>query len=224
MRTLAASCLLLTAATAAADTTRQLEVTPSALLLADEDDPKLQRLAGVTDRGPLAPEHEAPTVKFAYRGYGLPNLDTSTLAFNALELDLYPVSARWVRVGVEAEFGWGGGAVDGQDSHAWDFVAGAIVGVQYPWRVTPFAEARFVAGLLGGDVIGQTALTWVWMGGLDVGAEVYVAGRFYLSGAIGWLHGSYNGIDLAWARAHPMDDRRLIFSGDSFTFKIGLGL
>lgn len=211
----------------------RIEIAPSALLAAGEDDPKLQREAGVRDRGPFDVEraHETPAVKLSYRHLDLPNLkgagmsDTADLSFHVIELDMYPISQRYLRLALDAEFGYGIGVLDDKPNRAWSLVTGANLGFQYPWRVTPFLDGRFLAGLLGGDVTGQTAITWLYMLGFDSGIEVYLAGRFYLSAAIGYLHTSYSGVDLPYTKAHPTEEaRRATLSGDTFTFKIGLGL
>ena len=209
-------------------------IPPSAqLAAADDDDPKLQRAAGVRDRGPIRADdaHESPAVKLAYRHLDLPNLkgtgmtDTADLSFHVIELDIYPISRRYLRLGLDAEFGYGIGILDDQPARAWYLTTGANLGFQYPWRVTPFIDGRLVAGLLGGDVIGQTAIAWIYMAGFDSGIELYIAGRFYVSVAIGYLHTGYNGVDLPYTKAHPTEDaRREVISGDTFTFKIGLGL
>ena len=107
-------------------------------------------------------------------------------------------------------------------------VAGLTAAFQYPWRVTPFVEGRFVAGFIGGDtgtLLGKAITTYAWAGGIDVGAEVYLAGRLYVSAALGWVHPVYRGIDVAYARSHPVSDPKYRdISGDSFTFKLGFGL
>ncbi len=219
---------------------RAAESRASAALAADEDDPKLQRLADVSERGPDhhtsvgGAAHHAPAIKFAYRHLTVPNLDLSDIGFNAGEVDIYPISLRYVRLGIDAEVGGGSGTLMNQPTGAWYLVAGLNVGFQYPWRVTPFVDGRFVAGLIGGDVtspgqvapqIQGAATSWTYMGGVDVGAEVYLVDRLYLSVAIGWVHVTYHGVDLDWAKAHPMDDPRYKdIGGDSFTLKIGLGL
>jgi hypothetical protein len=211
--------------------------TSSAGLAADEDDPKLQRLAEVHERGPdthteVVPgeKHKAPALKVAYRRLTATNLDGSDLPFNVFELDLYPISTRWARVALDAELGLGSGTIDAgksdmQTTGAWFLVSGFDIGFQYPMRVTPFVDARFVAGLIGGDVAGHAAVSWVYMGGIEGGVELYLVDRLYMTLGIGWVHTTYHGVDLAYAKAHPEDDPHYQdFGSDSFTFKVGLGL
>jgi hypothetical protein len=184
----------------------------------DEDDPKLARGLSIGRKANWR-THHVPRVKLGYRRLSASGLEGGTIDFNVIELSYYP-SSRILRFGMEAAFGWGADAYK-----SWFFTAGAVLGLQYPWRVTPFLEARFNAGLLGGSFMGQTAVSWVYMGGIDTGIEVYVASRFYLSASIGWVHPTYSGIDVEYVKAHPqLDPERKEFANDSFTFKFGLGL
>src|SRR5439155_1757035 len=77
-------------------------------------------------------------------------------------------------------------------------LVGVTAGVQYPARVTPFLEGRFVGGVLEGQLdgaltVGETtyrgnsATTWIYGGGLETGVEVYLLRRLYLSAALGWM-------------------------------------
>jgi hypothetical protein len=184
----------------------------------DEDDPKLARGLAISKKANWR-THYVPRVKLGYRRLSAAGLEGGTIDFNVIELSYYP-SSRILRFGMEAAFGWGA-----DPYNSWFFTAGAVLGVQYPWRVTPFIEARFNAGLLGGSYMGQSAVSWVYTGGIDTGIEVYVARRFYLSAAIGWVHPTYSGIDVEYVKAHPqLDPERKEFANDSFTFKFGIGL
>jgi hypothetical protein len=226
---------LLAAPARADDTPAAPPNPPSARLAADEDDPKLQRMAEVHERGPdvhtdVGVAHKTPSLKVAYRRLSATNLDGSDLPFNAFELDLYPISAKWVRVALEGELGLGSGTIDAgkadqQATGAWYLVSGFAVGLHYPARVTPFLDARFVAGVIGGDVAGHSAVSWVYMGGLETGVELYIVDRLFLTVGLGWVHTTYHGVDIVYTRAHPEDDPHYMnIGGDSFTFKIGLGL
>jgi hypothetical protein len=190
------------------------------------DDPKLARgTDAAVQKKAAEPEHPAPAVKLSYRRLSMPNLDGSDLPFNSGQIDMYAISRRWVRIGIEAEVGTGKGTLDGKPSSAWYLAAGLTAGIQYPWRVTPFVEGRFIAGFIGGDIAGQTALSYTYQGGIDSGIELYLVDRFYLSAAIGWVHPVYRGVDFEYARAHPTADPMYRnFASDAFTFKIGLGL
>jgi hypothetical protein len=181
----------------------------------DEDDPKLARAE--VHAAWWSGEHDVPRFKLAYRRDWAAALEGGDLAFDVAELDFYPVS-KFVRFGLAGEFGWGGGTYG-----LWYFVTGASLGLQCPMRVTPFLEGRFVAGVLGGAFMGQSAVSWIYEGGIDTGIEVYYARRFYVSAAIGWAHPVYGGVDVA-----QLDQNHRIvrqdFAADSLTFKVGLGL
>jgi hypothetical protein len=98
------------------------------------------------------------------------------------------------------------------------------LGFQYPARVTPFVEGRFVAGMAGATVLNTPVVSYMYVGGIDGGIELYVVDRFYLTAAIGWAHPVYSGVDLVALRAHPMlDPPRKDFATDSLTIKVGIG-
>ena len=187
-------------------------------LLEDEDDPKLAR--GASQRtGWWRPRHDVPRLKLAYRRLVAAGLEGGEAPFDVVELDFYPVSGL-VRFGIDTELGWSGGPYG-----LWYLTTGATLGLQWPARVTPFVEGRFGAGLFGGSLRGQAAVSWIYQGGIDTGIELYYARRFYLSAAIGWVHPVYGGVDVAALNAHPnLAPVRKDFADDSFTFKVGLGL
>jgi hypothetical protein len=222
MRALVALPLLLIASPAPAFTDAEddpmLARTPAAsvrVVLPDEDDPKLSRGAR---RLWSWRDHPVPRVKLAYRRLVAAGLEGGDLTFDAVGLSYYP-SSGILRFGLDTEVGIG----DRYDS--WYLTSGAVLGLQLPARVTPFVEGRFVAGLIGGSYLGQTAVSYIYTGGIDSGIELYYAGRFYLSAAIGWAHPVYSGIDVAYTKANPkLAPHRKEFENDSFTFKIGLGL
>jgi hypothetical protein len=183
-------------------------------VLPDEDDPKLSRAE--VRRPWWKPDHAVPRFKLAYRRLVAAGPTGGDAPFDVAELDFYPVSGL-VRFGLEGEFGWAGG-----DYSLWYFTTGVTLGLQYPARVTPFLEGRFVAGLVGGAFMGQAAVSWMYQGGIETGVEIYYWRRYYLSAAIGWVHPVYNGVDVA-----ALSNQQVIlkdFSADSFTFKVGLGL
>ncbi len=181
----------------------------------DEDDPKLAR--GEVHAAWWQTDHDVPRFKLSYRRQWAASPDGGDLPFDAAALDFYPVS-KFVRFGLAGEFGYGGG-----NYGLWYFVTGASLGLQWPMRVTPFLEGRFAAGIFGGSYMGQTAVSWIYEGGIDSGIEIYYARRFYLSAAIGWAHPVYGGVDVAQLNANNVVVRK-DFATDSFTFKVGLGL
>ena len=105
---------------------------------ADEDDPKIARAH--------KPRHSVPVPRFklAYRYLPMPMPDATTLTFHAIGFDVYPIST-WVRLGFGVDGSYGGGPL-----RAFYSSISVSLGVQYPWKVTPFLEGRFALGLLGG--------------------------------------------------------------------------
>jgi hypothetical protein len=170
-----------------------------------------------------------PSAKISYRSFVIPNLDGSDLRLHGGEVDIYALSYPYFRLGIDLELGGAKGTVrnNGQDmsTNAWFLLAGLSVGLQYPWRVTPFIDGRFIAGFLGGDVAGKNALTYLYAGGIDAGIEVYFWSHYYFSLAVGWIHPVYRGIDWTYQMANPMADPKFVtVQNDSFTFKIGIGM
>jgi hypothetical protein len=186
----------------------------------DDDDPKTSRAPALYRRRSWDIRHYVPRAKLAYRNFSTIGLQKGdTLGFHVAELDFYP-SSGYLRFGLECQLGFAPGKYD-----AWFLATGAALGFQYPGRVTPFLEGRFDAGLLGGSAAGATAVSYIYMGGIDTGIELYVTGRFYVTAAIGWVHPVYSGVDIDWVLAHPgMAPARKDFESDSFTFKVGIGL
>jgi hypothetical protein len=185
--------------------------------LPDEDDPKLARGAQVRSKF-LVIKHVVPRVDLAYRRFTTAGLEGNSLDFNSIELDFYPVS-NFIRFGLDTEGGVG------TAYSAWYLTVGASLGLQYPWRVTPFVEGRFTAGLIGATFMGQSAVSYLYVGGLEAGADMYIYSRLHLTAALGWAHPVFSGIDVDYVKAHPMlDPQRKDFAADTFTFKIGLGL
>ena len=181
----------------------------------DEDDPKLAR--GEVHAAWWQRPHDVPRFKLGYRRTWMAAPEGPDLAFDAGALDFYPVS-RFVRFGISGEFGWGGG-----DYGLWYLMTGASLGLQLPMRVTPFLEGRFSAGIVGASLMGQSAVSWIYEGGIDTGVEIYYARRFYVSAAIGWAHPVYGGVDVAQLNQNQVIVKK-DFATDSFTFKVGLGL
>ncbi len=191
--------------------------------------------AGTVTAAPR-PRHVNPRFKLSYRGFAISNLDGSPLWLNGAQLDAYFVSRRWFRAGVELEGGAAHADLSGYGASLGYGLAGLTLGVQYPARVTPFLDGRFAAGVLGGRFDGSvnvgtttvsdaSAVTWIYGGGLEAGVEVYTVGRVYVSAAVGWVRTTWHGVDLPAMLANPSGGMQFKdLTGDSFTFKIGLGI
>ena len=196
---------------------RHAEFEPWAV--ASADDPKLERGEPLRSRSRWQ-DHAVSHVKLSYRRMEVHPIETLPMIFHVAELDYYPFSSI-VRLGMGLEIG----LTYQNPLGAWYFVAGPALGLQYPWRVTPFVEGRFVAGFLGGSFMGQVAVSYLYVGGVDAGLEWFAAGSFHLTASVGWAHPVYKFIDLQFTRDNPLLAPRLIeLASDTVTFKIGFGL
>ncbi|HLK89176.1 MAG TPA: hypothetical protein VKZ18_04725 [Polyangia bacterium] len=182
------------------------------------------------------PTVPVPRLKLSYARFAIGNLDGSGIPLDALHLDVYPLSRRWVRAGLELEAGRGDATYLGDRAALTDLLLGVNAGVQLPGRVTPFIEGRLCGGALHGqtegpiDVGGVTvtdasATTYLYAFGVSAGAELYVVSRSYLSLSLGWLHTTWRGAtDAAPPGASAPDIALTNISHDSFVFKAGVGI
>jgi hypothetical protein len=189
---------------------------------------------------PALTESAPPRLELSYRRFSLRNLDLTSLPVSGVELDMYPLSTDWVRAGLELEAGAGSAGLDGHTLDARYGLFGLVSAVQYPGlaRVTPFLAGRLFGGVLGGrldgpitlpgttvTLIGTSAVTWLYGGGLDLGANVFALGRSHLSLALGWVHTTWGGVDYVGALATPSIGVRFKnLTEDSLTIKLGLGI
>jgi hypothetical protein len=181
--------------------------------------------------------HASPRLKLSYRRFAIANLDGSSVWLDGAQLDAYALSRRWVRIGFELEGGTGHASFNANGASLSYGLFGLSAGVQYPARVTPFLEGRIAAGVLGGELdralsssgvtlvpAGASVVTYLWGGGLETGVEVYTVGRAYLSASIGWVRTSWSGPDYAALAQNGRGVRTQALTGDSFTFKLGVGI
>ena len=180
--------------------------------------------------------HPNPRVKLSYRRFAIAGLDGGPIWLDGAQLDDYFISRRWVRVGGELEGGAGHVNVLGMDATLGYGLAGLSAGFQYPARVTPFVEGRGLAGVLAGELQGTlsvagatvqsaSAVTWIYGGGVEGGIETYVVGRWYFSGAVGWVRTTWHGVDAPAMMQQPSAGVRWKdLTADSLTFKLGVGL
>jgi hypothetical protein len=182
------------------------------------------------------PAHANPRLKLSYRLFSLAGLDGAPMWLHGAQIDAYALSRRWMRIGVELEGGGGSATLAGTGASLSYGVAGVTAGVQYPARVTPFIDGRFVGGVLSGQLDGAlvvggqsfggtSATTWMYGGGLETGVEVYVWRRAYVSAALGWMRATWHGVDVSAMMANPqggMAYKDLV--GDTVTLKLGCGI
>jgi hypothetical protein len=181
-------------------------------------------------------EHANPRLKASYRLFSVGGLEGAPLWLDGAQLDAYALSRRWVRIGGELEGGGGRATLASTSATLRYGLVGVTAGVQYPARVTPFLEGRFVGGLLFGQLdgtltvgmtsySGSSVTTWIYGGGLETGIEVYVYRRAYLSGALGWMRSTWHGVDVAAMMQNPAGG--MVYKdivGDSVTLKLGFGI
>jgi len=208
-----------------------LLASPSLWAASDPAAPPVSNL----EAAPPAP-HANPRLKGSYRLFSISNLDGTPLWLNGAQLDVYLLSRRWVRLGLELEGGAGHATLSGNGLGLSYGLAGLTAALQYPARVTPFLEGRFAAGVLSGQLDGTitvgsasltqaSATTYLYGGGLETGLEVYVWKRAYLSAGVGWVRTTWHGVDYQAMLQNPTGGLRYKdLSGDSVTLKLGFGI
>ena len=179
----------------------------------DEDDPKLAR--GIARARPVA-RFEA-----SYRFFQLADPYGGALPFHLVELSGFPY-AKIFRLGISLS---AGGA---PRYSAWLFDVGLSVGVQYPARVTPFLDLRLNVGVIGAEIVGRKVVSYQYRPTLEAGIEVFIAGRFHLTAAVGWAHPVYGGVDARLIEqqiAAGISPKYTVedFSFDTLTTRVGLG-
>jgi hypothetical protein len=189
---------------------------------------------------PAAPAegHVTPRLALSVERFSVGNVDGSAVPLEALHLDVYALSWRWLRGGVEAEYGGGRATMDGAAASLRYGMLGVNGGLQLPGRITPFIEGRLAGGVLGGTLEGTltvpgtmvsvsnvSAATWMYARGLDAGVDLYTFGRAYVTASLGWVRTTWGQADYEAMIANL--DAGLKFkdvSHDSFLFKLGLGI
>jgi hypothetical protein len=185
---------------------------------------------------PIAPEALPPSPRFklSFERFSIGNVDGTAVPLDAIHLDVYPLSGRWLRAGFEIEGGRGSASLFGDEAALTYGMVGANAGVQWPLgRVTPFVEGRLAGGLLHGQTVGTLtfdggtitsaeATTWIYGRGLDAGAELYLFGRSYLTLSLGWLRTTWRGAQASAATSNG-DLTLTDITHDALIFKLGLG-
>ena len=156
---------------------------------------------------PPVAAHPNPRLKLSYRQFAISNLDLSRVALSGVQLDVYPLSRRWARIGIELEGGTGSASLDAHSVGLWYALTGLSLGVleaeagtgraslnqnavdlwyamlgmtagiQYPARVTPFVEGRLVGGTLGGNLEGAIAIPGTTATISGTSAVTWILGR-----------------------------------------------
>ena len=75
------------------------------------------------------------------------------------------------------------------------------------------------------SVSNQSAATFMYVGGVDAGLELYAVSRLYVSASLGWAHPVYTSPDMAAMQSNPSAGMQFKqVAADTFTFKVGIGL
>lgn len=188
---------------------------------------------------PLAPpnDHPVPRLKLSLVRFEAGHPAGGTIALQSLHLDMYAFSWRYLRAGIDIEGGLGHTTLAGAGTALHYGLLGASAGFQIPGRITPFIEARLAGGVMGGTIedtleipgtsvtaTGLSAATWMWAGGVDVGAELYVLGRSYISAAVGWIRTGWRGADFNGMGATATGLSFKDVTNDSLMLKLGFGI
>lgn len=182
-------------------------------------------------------DHPNPRVKLSYRTFSISNVDATRVPLSGYQLDVFPLSMRFVRVGMSVLAGKGHADVQDAPFTLHYGLAGVTGGFQLPGRVTPFVEGTVMGGLMTGtldravNVPGTTAsieeatgTTGIYGRGIDVGAEFYTVGRFFLSGSIGWLRTTWLGPDVEALNSPSVSKLPVkALTTDGLSLKVGLG-
>lgn len=204
---------------------------------ADEPVATPTTVSATASAGPPVVTHANPRLKLSYRQFSVSNLDGTGVPLKGIELDVYPLSTRWIRMGLDLEAGRGQATVLGHSIQARYGLLGVVGGFQYPARITPFVEGRLVGGVLGGTLDGPLTIpgttlmlngtsvaTYIYGGGIDIGADVFALGRGYVSVSLGWLRTTWGGLDYAAMIKDPLAGIQFKnLTDNSFTLKLGVG-
>jgi len=188
----------------------------------------------------LEGEHPVPRLKVSVEGFAVGTPFATRVPLTGLHAEVYPISRPWVRGGIGLAGGAGSGSYGGASANVQYGLLGGSVGAQLPGRVTPFIEGHLRGGFMGATLdrpitVGSVRIenasgtTWMYTRGLDAGAEFYVLGRLYLSGALGWTRATWGSPDPrsltpGEAAASPGELRFTDVTTDSLMWKLGVGI
>lgn len=214
-----------------------LLATASGSASAQDDAPAItiEREAAVPVAAPSA--HPAARLKLSLEGFTIKTTWGMPVGLTGLHLEAYPLSRKWLRAGVGLTGGLGDATFDGASASVDYGLLGVSVGTQYPGRVTPFVEANLAGGFMsasldrpltvgGVTVDNASGTTWLVVGGLDAGAELYVFRRAYLSFSLGWMRSTWASPDFdpRDTSMPPTNLRITTVTADSLMWKVGLGI
>jgi hypothetical protein len=155
-----------------------------------------------------------PRFKLTYARFTGHKIGGRDQPFNLAGFTLYLVSG-WLRVGATTRFGLEDGvAGEPRDFFLDEVFSAGLQASGWSRRILPFVELNGGLGFRMYYSFNNSFPCFQWSVGVDVGAELYVAGRFYFTGALGWLRPVVR-------LQTPVADS--IYS-DTFIFKVGLGI
>ncbi len=184
----------------------------------------------------VLPSQPHPRLKVSVNGFSVDNIDTTQIPLTGAHLDAYPLSERWIRGGFAVEGGSGRATAVGNNVNINYGLLGLTAGTQYPGRVTPFVEGHVSGGVLTGRldgtfnvgntrVNGGSGTTWMYSRGINIGTEVYVVGRAYVSASVGWIRATWAAPDLVAQVQNPEASLRQVnITSDSLVWRLGLGI
>lgn len=168
-----------------------------------------------------AGDGEAPRANLSYLRHGLG--DGSGAPVEALRLELYPLSWRRLRAGLELEAGRSHGTGGSSATYG---LLGVKLGLRLPRSVTPYVTGRVGGGRADGalsipgtpfNVSGSRGMSGISMRGVDIGVDVYNFGQKQsLSVALGWVRTTVQ--DAGYGPAGMIFQQR---SYDGFLLKVG---
>jgi len=186
-------------------------------------------------------EHPVPRLKVSVERFAVGTPAATRVPLTGLHAEVYPVSRPWVRGGIGLAGGAGSGSYGGASASVQYGLLGGSLGAQLPGRVTPFIEGHLRGGFMGATLdrpitVGTVRIenasgtTWMYTRGLDAGAEFYLLGRLYLSGALGWTRATWGSPDTrslgsGEASTTSQGDLRFVdVTSDSLMWKVGVGI
>ena len=202
----------------------------------DSPDEVLEKTAPVPIEDSPPPDQPHARLKLSLEGFSIGTTWGMPVGLTGLHLETYPLSRRWVRLGLGLTGGLGDASVEAASASVVYGLFGTSAGFQYPARITPFVEGHVAGGFMtatldrpvtvgGLTVRNASGTTWLVVRGLDAGAEMYVFGRAYLSFSLGWMRSTWASPDYnPYALAANTNLRITTVTADSFLWKVGLGI